>query len=93
MVAVRSPAEAFAPGEILKEELKAREWTQRDLAEILGRPFVLVNEIIAGKRGITPETAKELAAALGTSPEFWLNLESAYEQWRYRLQWPGEQRE
>jgi HTH-type transcriptional regulator / antitoxin HigA len=81
-MAARRPAEAFPPGEILREELEARGWTQTDLAEILGRPFVLVNEIIAGKRSITPETAKGLAAALGTSPEFWLNLEAAYQLWR-----------
>lgn len=69
----------FPPGEFLKEELDARGWTQTDLAEILGRPLRLVNEIIAVKRGITPETAKGLADALGTTAEFWLNLESSYQ--------------
>src|SRR5687768_300572 len=80
-MAARRPAEAFRPGEFLREELEAREWTQTDLAEILGRPLPLVNEIITGKRGITPETATGLAAALGTSPEFWMNLEAAYQLW------------
>jgi HTH-type transcriptional regulator/antitoxin HigA len=73
------PAEVFPPGEFLKEELEARGWTQTDLAEILGRPVRLVNEIISGKRGISPETAKGLGDALGTSPQLWLNLESAYQ--------------
>lgn len=72
-------AEIFPPGEILREELEARNWTQGDLADILGRPLTRVNEIICGKRAITPETAKGLAAALGTSAELWLNLESAYQ--------------
>jgi HTH-type transcriptional regulator/antitoxin HigA len=81
-VAVRVPAEVFPPGEFLKDELEARGWTQAELAGILGRPVRLVNEIIAGKRGITPETAKELGAALGTSPEYWMNLDSAYQLWR-----------
>lgn len=81
---VRRPAEVFPPGEFLREELEERGWTQTDLAEILGRPVRLVNEIIMGKRRITPETAKGLSAALGTSPEFWLNLESAYQLWRVR---------
>ncbi len=75
----RRPAEVFPPGEFLREELDARGWTQTDLAEILGRPVRLVNEIISGKRGISPETAKGLGDALGTGPQFWLNLESAYQ--------------
>jgi HTH-type transcriptional regulator/antitoxin HigA len=78
-MAARRPAEVFPPGEFLREELEERGWTQTDLAEILGRPFPLVNEIISGKRRITPETAVGLSAALGTSPEFWLNLEVAYQ--------------
>lgn len=72
------PAESFAPGEFIKEELEARGWTQDDLADIIGRPVRLVNEIIAAKRGITPETAKGLGDALGTGAQFWMNLESAY---------------
>ncbi len=78
----RKPAEVFPPGEFLREELEARGWSQLDLADILGRPPTLVNEIIAGRRGISAETAKGLAAAFGTSPEFWMNLESAYQVWR-----------
>lgn len=80
----RRPAEVFPPGEFLREELEERGWTQNDLAEILGRPVRTVNEIIVGKRGITPETAKGLAAALGTTPELWMNLEAAYQLWRVR---------
>ena len=75
----RVPAEVFAPGEYLAEELEARGWSQTELAEILGRPHRVVNEIIAGKRAITPETAKGLSAAFGTSAEFWMNLETAYQ--------------
>ncbi len=78
----RRPAEVFPPGEYLKDELEERDWTQADLAEIIGRPIQLVNEIITGKRGITPETAKGLAAAFGTSAEIWLNLETAYRLWK-----------
>lgn len=74
----RTLAEVFAPGEFIKEELEARGWTQDDLGEILGRPTRLVNELISGKRGITPETAKGLGEAFGTSPQLWMNLESSY---------------
>lgn len=74
----RSPAEVFPPGEFINEELDARGWTQIELAEVLGRPARLVSELLAGKRAITPETAKELGCAFGTGPEFWMNLERDY---------------
>lgn len=75
----RVAAEAFPPGEYLRDELEARGWTQIEFAEILGRPPRVVNEIISAKKSVTPETAKELAAALGTSAQFWMNLETAYQ--------------
>jgi len=81
----RIPAEVFPPGEYLAEELEVRGWSQTELAEILGRPARLVNEIIAGKRAITPETAKGLSAAFGTSPEFWMNLETSYQLSKARI--------
>lgn len=77
----RIPAEVFPPGEFLADELEARGWTQVEFAEIIRRPTRLVNEIIAGKRSITPETAREFSAALGTSAQYWLNLETAYQLW------------
>ncbi|MBN2194850.1 MAG: HigA family addiction module antidote protein [Polyangiaceae bacterium] len=72
------PARAVPPGRILRRELEARGWTQKDLAEILGRPAQAITEIVRGAKQITPETAVALGAALGTSPEFWSNLESNY---------------
>ncbi|MCX6053480.1 MAG: HigA family addiction module antitoxin [Chloroflexi bacterium] len=80
----RRPAEVFHPGEYLIDELNSQGWTQTEFAEIINRPFRLVNEIIKGKRGITPKTAKELSAALGISPEFWMNLDSAYQLWKIK---------
>jgi len=74
----RINAEAFSPGEYLQEELEERGWTQVDLARILGRPVQAINEIIKGKKSITPETAVGLAGAFGTSAQLWMNLESAY---------------
>lgn len=72
-------AETFPPGDFLQEELEARGWSQSALAEIMGRPVRLINEIIAGKKGITPETAVQLGDSLGTGPEVWMNLESQYQ--------------
>ena len=75
----RRPAETFPPGEFIRDELAERGWTQSDLAKIMGRPLPAINGIINSNRSITTETAIELASALGTSPEFWLNLETAYQ--------------
>jgi HTH-type transcriptional regulator/antitoxin HigA len=78
-VNARSPAEVFPPGEFLADELEARGWTQTQFAEIIRRPQKLVNDIILAKRAVTPETAMDFAAALGTSAQFWMNLESAWQ--------------
>lgn len=69
---------AVHPGEVLREELAARGWTQSDLAKIMGRPLLTVNRIINGRSSITANTAIQLAAAMGTTPQFWLNLQSLY---------------
>ncbi|MDO8691265.1 MAG: HigA family addiction module antitoxin [Dehalococcoidia bacterium] len=71
-------ASVVPPGRILLRELEARGWTQKDLAEIMGRPLQAINEIIRGSKQITPETALELAETFGTSPELWTNLEADY---------------
>lgn len=68
----------FHPGEFIREEMEARGWSQSDLAEVIGRSAKLVSEILSGKRGITPETAKGLGDAFGTGAQVWLNLESKY---------------
>ena len=72
------PARVISPGDILKKELKARGWAQRDLSFIIGRPTQTINEIAMGRKEITAETAKEFAEAFGTSDEFWMNLETNY---------------
>src|SRR3954465_8336352 len=74
----RTPAQVFPPGDFLREELEARDWTQADLARVLGRPVQTISAIINGKKEITPETALGLSAAFGTSALYWLNLEMAY---------------
>lgn len=73
------PARAIAPGRIILRELEARGWSQQDLAAIMGRPEQMISEIIRAKKQVTAETARQLAKAFGTSPEFWLNLEMQYQ--------------
>ncbi|MEE9335236.1 MAG: HigA family addiction module antitoxin, partial [Granulosicoccaceae bacterium] len=68
------------PGEILLLEfLEPMEVSQSKFARHLGVPIQRVNELVKGKRGITPETAWLLSASLGTTPEFWMNLQVNYE--------------
>lgn len=68
------------PGEVLLEEfLMPLGVTQVALARHLGVSVQRVNELVRGKRGITPETAWLLAGALGTTPQFWVNLQMNYD--------------
>jgi addiction module HigA family antidote len=64
------------PGAMLREEfLNPLGISQSDLAKAIKVPFQRVNEIVRGRRGITPSTALRLAKYLNTTPEFWLNLQ------------------
>ena len=64
------------PGEMLLEEfLKPMGLTQRELAEAIHVPYQRVNEIINGRRGITPGTALRLAKYFRVSADFWMNLQ------------------
>jgi addiction module HigA family antidote len=68
------------PGEILKYEfLEPLGLTQAKLARHLKIPMQRVNEIVKGKRGVSPETAWLLAQAFGTTPQFWTNLQMNYD--------------
>ena len=71
------------PGEMLLEEfLMPLGITQREFADRIGVSYVRLNEIVNGRRGVTPSTALRLAKALGTSPEFWLNGQTALDLYR-----------
>lgn len=73
------------PGEMLTEEfLQPLGMTQRELADCMGVHVPRVNELITGKRGVTPETAAMLARVFDTSERFWLNLQSAYDLYELR---------
>src|SRR5436189_6258561 len=70
---------AIHPGEHLAEELDALKMSAAELARRLKVPTNRVTEILNGQRAITGDTALRLAHFFGTSPEFWLNLQSLYE--------------
>jgi antitoxin HigA-1 len=71
------------PGEMLREEfMMPLGLTQAELADRLGLNRVVVNEIVNGKRGITPRTAMLLGKAFGTTPEFWINGQIAVDLYK-----------
>ena len=73
-------AEPISPGDVLKREfLEELGISQRALARASGVPAMRISEIVRGKRGVTADTAIRLGRYLGTSPEFWLNLQSGWE--------------
>ena len=68
------------PGEILLEEfLRPLQMSQSALAAHLGIPVQRINELVNGRRGITPQTAWMLGKAFKVGPEFWMNLQTAYD--------------
>lgn len=80
MVRIPTNREPTHPGEMLLEEyLNPMGLTQRDIAEAIHVPYQRVNEIINGRRGITPSTALRLGKFLGTSPDFWMNLQQRWD--------------
>ena len=79
------------PGEILLEEfLKPMGVTQVAFAKHVDVPIQRINEIIRGKRGVTPETAWLFSQAFGTTPQFWINLQTNYDLARKRPKNPVE---
>ncbi|GBE15358.1 MAG TPA: addiction module antidote protein, HigA family [Proteobacteria bacterium] len=68
------------PGEMLFEEfLEPLKMTQVELAERLGVSYPRINELIHGKRGVTPDTALRLERLFGMEAQFWLNLQLAWD--------------
>lgn len=71
------------PGEMLAEEfLKPAGMTQRELAERIGVSYVRISEIVNKRRGVTPSTALRLGRLFGTTPQFWLNGQLAFDLYR-----------
>ena len=70
------------PGAVLKEELAARGLSANAFALRLRVPPQRVQDIVAGRRGISPETALRLEASLGTPAKLWLDIQAAYDLYR-----------
>lgn len=81
---VRIPTERVPihPGEIVLEEfLNPMGLTQRQLADGIHVPYQRINDIVNGRRGITPSTALRLAKYFSMTPEFWMNLQLRWEMY------------
>jgi len=70
---------AIHPGEVLADELAELDITPTELSRQIRVPPNRISQIIHGRRGITGDTALRLGHWFGTNPQFWLNLQSAYE--------------
>lgn len=76
MVRIPTHREPIHPGEMLVEEfLGPMGLTQRDLANGIRVPYQRINELVRGRRGVTPSTALRLSRFFGVSPDYWLNLQ------------------
>lgn len=75
----RQPADVFPPGVFLKEELVARNWTADDLGARTALGETNIWRLLSGEERVTPMIARRLANALDTSPDFWINLQAAWD--------------
>jgi len=83
MIRVPTHREPTHPGEMLVEEfLNPMQITQRQLADAIHVPYQRVNELVNGKRGVTPSTALRLARFFDVSADFWLNLQTRWDLYR-----------
>ena len=72
-------------GEMLKEEfLSPLGLTQKEFAEHLGLEVKAINRLVNSKTSVNPTLALKIASALGTTPEFWMNLQIANDLWELR---------
>lgn len=73
------PSTPIHPGEILKDEMDALNLSSAELARAINVPANRISQIVSGKRNISADTALRLGKLLSTGPQFWLNLQMAYE--------------
>lgn len=83
MIRVPTDREPTHPGEMLRDEfLDPMDLTQQELANAIHVPFQRVNEIVRGRRSVTPSTALRLARYFGTSAGFWMKLQLRYDLYK-----------
>ncbi len=81
----RIPAQCFHPGEFVKDEMEARGWDVSELAKqmsVHNMPVEIAQSLIDCKLDVTPNIAFGLRRAFGTSVDFWMNAQKAYDSWK-----------
>ena len=93
MVRVPTHRSPTHPGEMLLEEfLEPLGITQRELADAIHVPYQRVNELVNGRRGVTPSTALRLGQYFGTSPGYWMNLQLRWDLYHAKREEAAELR-
>lgn len=75
-------AKKFGPGYFIREQMELRDWTQEDLAEIMGITIKHLNMILREKQPLTIDIARLLGEVFNTSAQYWLNIDSGYRLWK-----------
>ena len=73
---------AFPPGKLIREELEARRWTQKELADRMDLSVQTISMIVNGRKAITAETALQLQEVFGASAGMWMGLEADWQLYK-----------
>jgi HTH-type transcriptional regulator / antitoxin HigA len=73
-----TPFKVFGPGYFIQEQMELRNWTQEDLAAVLGMSEKSINQLLQNKQSITLDSARLLSSAFGQSANYWMNLDTNY---------------
>jgi HTH-type transcriptional regulator/antitoxin HigA len=74
-------AKKFGPGYFIREQMKLRDWTQADLAEVMGFTVKHLNKILQDKQSLTLDMARVLGEVFNTSAQYWINIDTGYRLW------------
>ena len=80
----------FGPGYFIREQMELRNWTQSDLAEVLGITVKHLNKILQDKQALTLDMARVLGEVFNTSAQYWINIDTGYRLWQAQERTQGE---
>jgi HTH-type transcriptional regulator / antitoxin HigA len=77
-------ARKFGPGCFIREQMELREWTQEDLAEVIGVSTKHINKILQDEQQLTLSMARFLGEVFNTSAQYWINIDTGYRLWQMK---------